>query len=190
MKIKTTKEKRILIIKTSIRWILYFVIIFICFSFMMAGTLKKPVLLIPVAICIAMNTGELQSAFTGAFCGLLIDVACGRIFGYNALFLTIICTFTSLMFLNYFRKKFMNFFVIATVSAFISGFLDYKFYYNIWNYENTEIILKTVILPVCAYTVISAVPIYLLFSLVNKFFMPKRHLSIEEVIKINQEENL
>ena len=47
MRIKTTREKRILIVKTTFRWILYYVFIFLCFIFMTSGTMLKPVLLIP-----------------------------------------------------------------------------------------------------------------------------------------------
>jgi len=189
MRIKATREKKILALKNFFRWLLYITAILFCFTLMMSGRLMKPVLLIPAAICVAMNTGELQAAFTGALCGLLMDIACGNIFGYNAVILTIACTFTSLMFINYLRKKFMNFIVITFFSALISGILDYVFYYSIWDYENKEIIFHKITMPVFAYTIISAVPVYLVFMLINRFFMPRHHLSITEAIKINREEN-
>ena len=109
-------------------------------------------------------------------------------FGYNAIILTIICTFVSLMYSNYLRKKFINFLSITTLSALISSMLDYVFYYSIWDYENVETIFDTVIMPVFAFTVISAIPVYLIFMLINKFLMPKRHLTIAEAIKSNREE--
>lgn len=189
MKIKASREKKIFIFKNSLRYFLYAVIVLICFTFMMSGRLLKPVLLIPASICIAMNTKELHSAFTGAFCGLLIDIACGKIFGYNAFILTVVCTFTSLLYMNYLRKKFINFLLITTVSSLICSMLDYVFYYSVWDYENVETILDTVTMPVFAITVISAVPVYLLFLLVNRFLMPEHHLTIAEAIKINREEN-
>ncbi len=189
MKIKASRERKTFIFKNFMRWFLYIVMILTGFTFMMSGRLLKPVVLIPVSICIAINTREIQSAFIGALCGFLIDIACGRIFGYNAVILTIICTFVSLLYTFYLRKKFMNFIVITFLSSFICSMLDYAFYYNIWDYENVSAILDSVIMPVFAYTVISAVPIYLLFMLINKFFMPKRHLTIAEAIKINQEDN-
>lgn len=189
MKIKASRERKTLIFKNTMRWFIYIVIILMGFTFMMSGRLLKPVVLIPISICIAMNTKELQSAFTGTFCGFLIDIACGRIFGYNAVILTIICTLVSLLYTNYLRKKFINFFAIAFVSSFISGMLDYVFYYNIWDYENVKSVLYTITMPVFAYTVISALPVYLLFMLVNKFLMPERHLTIAEAIKINREDN-
>lgn len=189
MKIKASREKKIFIFKNSLRYFLYAFIILVCFSFMMSGRLLKPVLLIPASICIAMNTKELPSAFTGAFCGLLIDIACGKIFGYNAFILTVVCTFVSLLYMNYLRKKFINFLLITTLSSLLCSMLDYVFYYNIWDYENVESVLHTVTMPVFAYTVISAVPLYLVFMLVNRFLMPERHLTIAEVIKINREEN-
>lgn len=187
MRIRTPKEKRKLMLKTAVRWIIYLIVIFFCFCLMTSGTLRKPVLLIPVAICISANTGELQASFTGAFCGLLIDIACGKLFGYNAFFLTIVCMLTSLFFINYLRQRFVNVLIITAVSSFILGYLDFRFYYDMWNYENADKLFSGITVPVFAYTVISAVPVYLVISLINKFLMPKRHLSIEEAIKTNQE---
>ena len=187
MRIKTPKEKRKLLVKTIVRWVLYFILIFLCFCFMTSGTLKKPILLIPIAVCISANTGELQASFTGAFCGFLIDIACGKLFGYNAFVLTIVCMFTALLFANYLRQRFVNILILTAVSSLILAILDFKFYYDMWNYENVHLIFSKITIPVFVYTVISTVPVYAVVSLINKFLMPKRHLSIEEAIKTNQE---
>lgn len=183
MRIKTTREKRILIVKTAFRWILYYAVIFLCFIIMTSGTLMKPVLLIPAALCIAVNNNKYACAVTGAVCGFLIDIACGKLFGYNAVVLTFFCILVSLMFELYLRNKFLNVMLVTVAVSFITGWLDYKFYYEIWNYENVERLFSTVTIPVWLLTSVSAVFVYLVISLINRFLMPKEHLTLEEAIK-------
>ena len=40
MRIRSTREHRILVIKTSVRWLLYYLVIFISFLIMTSGTLS------------------------------------------------------------------------------------------------------------------------------------------------------
>lgn len=184
MRIKTTREHRILYVKTAVRWVLYYVVIFFCFIFMTSGTLMKPVILIPAALCIAIRSNQMSSAVTGAICGFLIDISCGKLFGYNAVLLAFFCIFVSLAFELWLRYRFINVMIASAVVSLLSGLLDYKFYYEIWNYENVERILTTVTLPVWIYTVISTVFVYLIIKLINHFLMPKTHLTIEEAIRV------
>ena len=109
MRLKTPREKRILYIKTTVRWILYIIIILLSFTLMTTGSWLKPVFLVPVAICIAISNDTMISAYTGAFCGFMIDIACGRLFGYNAVLLTVFCALVSLLYELYLRKKFLNY---------------------------------------------------------------------------------
>lgn len=183
MRIKTSRERRILRFKTVFRWILYYLLIMLSFIIMTSGTWLKPVLLVPVALCIAVNNDLLGSAFTGAFCGLLTDIACGRLFGYNAVLLTVFCVAVSLSFELCLRYKFINFMWVSALVSFIQCWLDYKFYYQIWNYSDVERIFTHVTMHVWILTVISAVFIYLIVKVINHFLLPKTHLTIEEVIK-------
>ena len=99
MRIRSTREHRILVIKTSVRWLLYYLVIFISFLIMTSGTLLKPILLVPIAICIAIDNNQYASVLTGAVCGFLIDISCGKLFGYNAVILSFFCIVVSLLFL-------------------------------------------------------------------------------------------
>lgn len=65
MKINSSKEKRSLFIKSAVRWLLYFLVIFLCFIIMTSGTWKKPLLLIPAALCISVNSSQIPAAVTG-----------------------------------------------------------------------------------------------------------------------------
>ena len=186
MKLRLPREKRIYYIKTVLRWIVYYIIIILFFSTMNAGTWTKPILLVPAALCIAVNNDLMASAFTGAVCGFLIDVGCGRLFGYNAVLLTVFCVAVSLLFELYLRDKFINFFWINAVVSFIQCCLDFEFYYNIWKYDHAEMIFCGKTLKVWAYTVIASAFVYLLFKLVNNKLMPREHLTIKEIISNNK----
>lgn len=185
MRLKTPREKRILYIKTTARWFLYVLIIFVSFTAMTTGSWTKPVLLVPVALCIAVSNDTMISAYIGAFCGFLIDIACGRLFGYNAVILTIFCAAVSLVYELYLRKKFFNYLWITALVSFLQCWLDYKFYYQMWDYPDVERIFHNVTLKVWIYTMISSVFIYIIFALINRFLMPKEHLTIEDVIRNN-----
>lgn len=185
MRIKTPREKKIHIIKTTIRWILYYIIIFFGFIFMTSGTFLKPVVLIPIAFCIACGSGQISSAVTGAVCGFLIDMSCGKLFGYNAVLISFFCIVLSLLFEHYLKRRFINVLITTAAAAFIQGWLDYRFYYQIWKYENVERIFSKVTLPVWFYTVISTAVVYFIIWLVNYFLIPKEHLTLDEAIKSN-----
>ena len=185
MRIKTTREQRILYIKTASRRIIYYIILFACFIVMTSGTWLKPVLLVPAAICISMSSGQYGAAIAGAVSGLLIDTACDKLFGYNAVLLTFFCIVSSLLFELYLRRKFINFFVISAVVSFIQCYLDYKFYYQMWKYEHVERIFSHYTLRIWIYTMISSIFLYIIFGIVDHFLMPKTHLTIEEAIRTN-----
>lgn len=183
MRLKTTREKRILRFKTTTRWIVYYLLIIFSFVIMTSGSWKKPILLVPIALCIAIGNDQMLATYTGAFCGFLIDIACGRLFGYNAVLLSVFCAGVSLIHELYLRRKFINYLVVTVVVSFLQCWLDYKFYYEIWSYEDVERIFYSYTMPVWLYTVVSSVFIYILFRIVNHFLMPREHLTIEEVIK-------
>ena len=190
MRIRTTREQHILRFKTTLRWVLYYLLIFVSFIIMTSGTLYKPIILVPLCIGIAVNNNMYGSAVTGAVCGFLTDICCGKLFGYNAVVLTFFCIVANLLFELYLKDRFINYMIITTVVSYIQCWLDYKFYYQIWEYENVGRIFVRVSLRVWVYTVISAVFVYLVLKLVNRFLMPREHLSIEEAINTNiQSEN-
>lgn len=186
MRIKPTREKRILFLKTFFRWLLYYVVIYSGFIFMTSGTFLKPVILVPIALYIAVNNNIYASAVTGTVCGLLIDISCGKLFGYNAILLTVFCVLVSLLFEFYLRDKFVSFIFVSAVVSYIQCLLDYKFYYQIWKYEDTEIIFREYTLKIWAYTVISSFFICILIRIINHFLMPKTHLTIEETIQAGE----
>jgi len=190
MRIRTTREQHIFRFKTTLRWIIYYLLIFISFIIMTSGTLYKPILLVPLAVGIAINNNLYASAVTGAICGFLIDICCGKLFGYNAVVLTVFCIAANLVFELYLKDRFINYFIITAAAAFLQCRLDYKFYYQIWGYKHVGRIFRRVSMKIWLYTVISSVFVFLVLKLVNRLLMPREHLTIEEAINTNiQSEN-
>ncbi len=187
MRLRTPREKRILYIKTAVRWTLYYILIFFSFIIMTSGTWMKPVFLIPIPLFIAVNNNQYASVLTGAICGFLIDISCGKLFGYNAVLLSFFCIAASLAFELYLKGKFVNCMIMAAAVSFIQCWLDYKFYYEIWGYEDVSRIFWRVSMKVWLYTVIASVFIYLIIRLINRFLMPRNHLTIEEAIASSQQ---
>jgi rod shape-determining protein MreD len=125
-----------------IRLGLYILLLFLAFIIPPALNLSvQPVIIIPIAMCISMNeNGELRAALTGSLCGLLVDGAYGKLFGYNAIMLLIICLFTRLLFTHWLRVSLLNISVLCIVFTFLWTVFDYVFYYAIWNYDSNGMI--------------------------------------------------
>ena len=187
MRIKTPREKRVLYIKTCIRWILYIMLIILGFCIMTSGSLMKPVVLVPIAAAIAVNNNMYASMVTGTVCGLMTDIACGRLFGYNAQLLLVSCAAVTLVYEMYLRKKFFNYLCMTALISFVQCRLDYEFYYKIWSYENVERIFTGVTMRVWIYTVISSVFVYFTVKGIDKLLLPKNHFTIEEVMKLSSQ---
>ena len=63
----TPAQKR----NSVVRWIFYFVVIVLCTAFQNAGDYVKPLLLIPVALCIASNVKQRAADYIGKLSGIL-----------------------------------------------------------------------------------------------------------------------
>ena len=179
MKIKPYSSKRRR--KFAIfRWIVFAIIISMGFVFSTTGTGIKPLVLIPMALCISYDENEFTAAIIGLFCGLLTDISCGKLCGYNAILFLCICVFSSMLFAYLLRHNFINLVIISTAFIFLQGALDYLFYYYIWSYDNVSIIYTDYILPSCIFTTISFFVIYPLVRLVKKLLTPRRESLLKE----------
>ena len=166
----------------TIRWILYAVIIIFCYISATSGSFRKPLLLIPVALCIASYAREHTALITGIVCGLLLDIVCNKLLGFNALILCLMCTGVSLLYKHFLMHRVMSFMVLAAAGIFIQGVLDYFFFYAIWDYSNVSFIFTHHIIPCCIYTLISALPVYAVIHNINRLLRPNTVRTIEEAV--------
>lgn len=174
---------------TFFRTIAYIEIALVCQVISSVGMGVKPLILIPFAICVATWSDEVTSACTGMLSGFLIDMNCGKPVGFNAIILITICTLVSLLYIHFLRRKFLNFFVLSSLACIIQGSLDYFFFYGLWGYEDSYLILKDITIKCIIETMISSVFIYIIINLINKNMKPYQLKSIEEAMQYEHEDD-
>ncbi len=185
MRVSRTDTSGKYIFKQFIQWILFALLMMICFTLETAGSFVKPLLLIPLALCISAHVGEIPAAAVGTFCGLLLDVACGKLVGCNAIGLVIVCVAVSLLHGYFLRNRFMNMLLITVVYTAVQGYLDFLLYYAIWGLEDVELIYTNIVLPSCIMTIISMIPIYLLVKKIAELCGSHRNYELEKTIILN-----
>lgn len=111
-------------IKTK-RYLVYALIIFLAHilqnivPFFPESASVRPILLIPVAICIAMFEGELVGAVAGIFAGVLWDTVTVTADGYNALYLMIACAVCGVLLRIFMRNNIITYFIMNSSIMFI-----------------------------------------------------------------------
>lgn len=162
------------------RWSIFTLIIWLVFIFMTTGSYMKPNILIPLALCISMSEDPLVSAVVGILCGLLSDIASGRLTGTTAFILLIGCVCISLLFTHFLRQNLLNFSVLTLGYSAIHFFLDYFFSYFIWGYDNDKILLTRFIIPEFIFTIISLFAVYPVIKTVRKRLTLRKRYVLEE----------
>ncbi len=170
-------------LRHTIRWLLYLLCIFLAFVTANAGDNTKPLLLIPIALCISSVSGAVISGIVGIFCGLLLDISSSTLEGYHAIALFLICIATSVLYDRMMMQRFWNMVIFTLIATFLVTGLDYIFLYAIWGYENVSYLYVHQILPCILYTTIAGGICYPVFALIHKFFLPKRKRTIEKRVK-------
>ena len=165
-----------------IQWVIVVVLILFCYLLETSGSSVKPLLLIPLSLCIASHTGELQAMATGAVCGLLLDFACGKLLGFNAFLLVIFCVLISLLYRYFLRQKLLNMLFLTAVCTLIQGYIDYLLYYAVWGHEDVELIWQNVIFPSCLMTTASSLIFYLLIKKITEKCGNRRINKLEKTI--------
>lgn len=175
------KTKSIVRLYAALRWLIYILILSVIFAASTIGDSVKPIMLLPAAICISVNErDEMTAALTGIICGLLNDIAFGKLFGYNAILFITFTVFAALLFNHLLRNSIINIVLVSAAAAAIHLLLDYLFYYAIWGYENVSLIFYNYTIPSFFYTVISSAVIYLIMYLIRVKCRPKKVNSLEE----------
>ncbi|MDE6087801.1 MAG: rod shape-determining protein MreD [Oscillospiraceae bacterium] len=174
-------RKRSYAVLQTIQWVLFAGLILLCYLFETSGSYHKPLVLIPAALCIASHTGEIQAMTVGAVCGLLLDLACGKLPGCNAILLVISCVIVSLLYRYLLKQKLLNMLFLLTICVVLQGFLDYVFYYAIWNYPDVELILKNVIIPCGIMTIVSGIVFYFVVKKIAESCQSHRIQKLEKM---------
>lgn len=161
-----------------IKWVVYYLILLIMYSWQTTPNLFeffgiKPVLILPLIVAISMYEKVMESAAIGMFAGFLWDISSDKLFGFNAIILFLIATTVSLICIYYLQTKLFNFVIFCILALAIQGGLDYFFYYKIWQYENSQIIFTNNIFPTIIYTIIISPIFFIIIRKISNWFLKK-----------------
>ncbi len=154
------QERRKYIFLQMVQWTVFSLLILGAFLLATSGSFLKPMLLIPLALCISSHTGEIQATAVGMISGLLMDITCGKLLGYNAIWMVVSCVAVSLLYTYILRQKLLNILILTAACVLVQGYLDYLFYYAIWGYEDVVQIYTRTILPSSCLTLGSVLLFY------------------------------
>ena len=139
--------------------------------FWIAGT--KPVLVLPFAVCIAMFDQQLAGGLFGLLAGILCDTSSSMLFGFQSILYLVICTAVGLLVVYFMQPSVANSLIFVGCGFAARLLLEYFFYYAMWGYANTHLILLDNMLPNLIYTLVLTPVFYLLVRRMHRFFETK-----------------
>ena len=169
-----------------VQWIVFALLAFLFYVLMTSGSHVQPLLLIPLAMCISVHFGEIPSAAVGVASGLLMDVACGKLLGYNAIWMVVCCVATSLLHSYYLRDKFFNTLLLTAVCTAVQGYMDFMLYYAIWGHENVTLVYTHIMLPSGIMTLVCTIPVWLIVRWICRVCGSQRSFELEKTIVTSQ----
>lgn len=147
--------------KTVTRWLLYALLLVVALAmqagpgwFEVAGV--KPVLVVPVCLAVALYEGELAGGLFGAFGGLLWDISSGRITGFLAIQLLLLCFFVACLWQLYLRNTWFNFVWLTWLACLAIRTVDFIIYYYLAGYYQPGVFYIENVIPSAIYTAMLA----------------------------------
>lgn len=161
--------------RRRIKWLCYALLLLVFYILQTTPMLFqilgiKPVLVVPFAVCLSLFESERAAAVYGVFGGMLWDIAANKLFGFRAILLMCCCIAVALLVMYLMRNHLWNAILLVSAVMLVIQILDYLFFYLIWGYEHSWIILLKYTLPTMVYTAVVTIPIYYLMRSVAKRF--------------------
>ncbi len=144
------------------RKLISLLLLLLCIVPMLGGNVQ-PLWVIPAAVCTAICEDFYFSMLAGIIAGLGIDIACGNVFGANAIYMVLFCTSVTLLFTQLLRPGFFHFFWLTALCTFLRAGLTYLLTAVIFRVDGREMLWQRVLLPSCLLTLAAAVIVYLLY---------------------------
>lgn len=151
------------------KWLAYAAEIFVAFimqftpGFMPEINGTAPNLLMLCAVSIAIFEGELPGLYYGAAAGLLMDYAGTRVFGFNGLFVAVLCYFVGILIAELMRNNLITSLLLCLGALLILGLLRWLFFYVLWGYPELWYELYGVVFVSVLYSVF-LMPVAYLFT--------------------------
>ncbi len=166
--LKRKKEKR----HTVIRWCIYSLMLAVSYIYMTTAPLsvRTPLLVIPIVMCVAMYEEPFDSAVIGCVAGLLLDTAQGTLVGVSGIVMLWCCLGASLLFHFFMRRHIVNIILLNAAAVIGQGLIHYFFFFAIWEYDKNGQIFLDRFLPVMIYTEIAVIPFFFVIRWLVKRF--------------------
>ena len=133
----------------------------------------KPVLVLPFAVCIAMFESQLVGGLFGLFAGVLCDVSSTVLFGFQSILYLCICTAVGLLVVYLMQPSMINSLLAVGLGFGARLLLEYFFYYVMWGYDNSHLILLDKMLPLLIYTLVVTPFLFLAVRKMHRFVEEK-----------------
>ncbi len=133
----------------------------------------KPIIVLPLCICIAVFEGEFVGGLFGFFMGLFCDSSSEIVFGFNALIYLVFCVFAGLAAIYVFRRSTMNVMLLCLGAVFLRSVIEFFFAFVLYEYEGLVPYFYTVIAPQIVYSAIFAFPACELIRWLHRKFEPE-----------------
>lgn len=165
--------------KAWVKWFAYAIELFLMFIIEQTPNLIPdvygvyPSLVMCVCISVAIFEGEIAGMYFGLAGGLLLDYTSTKIFGFYALFLTVICYVCGLLVVNLMRNNIVTTMILGAGSFLSIALVKWFFFYVIWDYPSLFYHLYAIILPSALYSFL-LLPVFFYFNRVLS-----THLSVD-----------
>lgn len=133
----------------------------------------KPVLVLPFAISVAMFDRQLAGGLFGLFAGILCDTSSNVLFGFQSILYLVICTAVGLLVVYFMQPSVINSLIFTGCGLGVRLFLEYFFYYVMWGYENSHLILLSRMIPLLLYTLAITPFLFLAARKLHEYFERK-----------------
>ena len=158
-----------------LRWATYIALIFLSYLFQITPRVFeifsiKPLWLLSIAVCISVYESEITASVVGVICGLFMDISSGRIIGFNAAVLMVLCCGVSLLATYVMRINFISNMIVTVGACFLHQMTDYIFSFLIWIEKGSHKLLYTQYLPTLVYTAIITAFFYMLVKRIRRKF--------------------
>lgn len=158
-----------------VKWGLYYLILLVLYALQTNPRLftiygVKPVLLVAMVACVCVFEDVLPSGVFAMVAGLLWDISSDKLLGFNAIIFLMCGIMISLLCIYYLHAKLINTIVFCGIIMAIQSLLNYVFYFAIWQYENSQLMLIRIIIPTAIYTLIPVIPLFFLVRKISYRF--------------------
>jgi cell shape-determining protein MreD len=156
-------------LRVFLRWFSYTAVLVLFYMVMAGGFFRtwQPILIIPLAMAVSMRESELSASIFGAVCGLFIDIACGKLFGFSGIWLMPGCLLAALLVSHLIKTNLINFIWLNAVVCAFMAVTDYFLRYVLWSVDNAAFIFTRYILPSHILAIILSPGVYFMVKLIS-----------------------